>query len=69
MTPIRLEKVDETPRWIQFVNRYSPYIIVALIIILVLLILAVIVAIAHTGGANITMVDSGNYYYHLKDVI
>ena len=67
--PIRLQKIDDTPRWIDFLNRYSPYILILLIIILMLLIIAVIVAFAQMGGANMTMVESGNYYYHLQDVI
>ena len=67
--PIRLQKIDDTPRWILFLNKYSPYIMILLIIILMLLILLVIAALIHMGGGNITMMESGNYYYHLQDVI
>ena len=66
---VRLEKQDDTPLWIEFINKYSPYIMILLIITLMILIIAVIVSIAQMGGANMTMMESGNYYYHLQDVI
>ena len=67
--PVRLAKETDIPTWVEFLNRYSPYIVMLLIIILMILIIAVIVSIAQMGGANMTMVESGNYYYHLQDVI
>ena len=67
--PIRLQKIDDTPRWILFLNKYSPYIMILLIIILMLLILLVIAALIHMGGGNLTMTESNNYYYHLKGVV
>lgn len=69
--PVRLQKIENETHFdiMGTINRYAPYILVALIIILMLLIIALIIAIAQAGGGNITMVESGNYYYHLQDVI
>ena len=70
--PIRLAKRnDDTTSFdiLGVLNKYSPYIVLALIIILILLIIMLVFAVAQAGGANMTFVESGNYYYHLQDVI
>ena len=70
--PVRLAKPEDDDMdfdILRLLDKYSPYIIVALIVILVLLIIALVFAVAHAGGANITMVESGNWYNHLQDVI
>ena len=72
--PVRLAKEtqDNTTSFDVFLgvlNQYSPYIVLALIIILILLIILLVFAVAQAGGANVTMMESGNYYYHLQDVI
>ena len=70
--PVRLHKQDTTSHKVMFeafLQRYAPYILLLLIIILCILIIALIVAMATHGGANVTMVESGNYYNHLQDVI
>jgi len=73
-TPVRLAKEthDNTTSFDVFLGvliRYSPYIVLALIIILILLIIMLVFAVAQAGGANMTMVESGNWYNHMQDVI
>ena len=48
-------------------QKYTIYILIALIIILFILIMTLVAVIVQSG--NVTMVESGNYYYHLQDVI
>ena len=70
--PVRLHKQDTTSHRLDFeafLQRYAPYILLLLIIVLSILIIALIVAMASHGSANVTTMDSNNYYYHLKDVI
>ena len=68
--PARLEKQAELTEMDLFMNRFGPIILFFLIVMLLILIGVVIVAFIQMGtGGNITMVESGNYYYHLKDVI
>ena len=66
--PVRLAK-QNTTSWESTLQRYSPYILLILIIVLLILIIATIIAVAHMGGSNVTMVESGNYYNHFQDVI
>lgn len=68
--PVRLSKEQNTMSgWESFLQRNSPYILLILFIVLLILIIATIIAVAHMGGGNITMVESGNYYNHFADVI
>ena len=70
--PARLHKVQDNSTMKEdmelFLQRYAPYILLILIIVLCVLIIALVVAMV-THGNNMTMVESGNYYNHLKDVI
>ena len=69
--PVRLNKVEEKPmsKIEQFLLGHANIILPILMIVLLLLIIGVIWSIATMGGGNMTMVESGNYYYHLQDVI
>ena len=71
--PVRLAKEtqDNTTSFdiLGVLNKYSPYIVLVLIIILMILIIMLVVVLVQHGNANVTMMDSNNYYYHLKDVI
>jgi len=72
--PVRLAKVQDNTAsnkvvFEAFLERYAPYILLILIIVLCVLIIALIVAMVSHGNANVTMVESGNYYNHLQDVI
>ena len=49
--------------------KYAHIILPLLILLLILLIVALVATMAAHGGANVTMVESGNYYNHLQDVI
>lgn len=44
------------------------HIILPLLIIILLLLIGAVIGIIISGG-NITCVESGNYYYHLQDVV
>ena len=71
MTPVRLNKVDEKPmpKIEKFLWEYAHIILPILMVILLILIIGLIWSIATMGGGNVTVTDSNNYYYHLKDVI
>lgn len=71
-TPARLDKKTETSL-LDFIEvwalRYAHILLPLAIIILILLIVTIIGVMVVHGGANITMVESGTYYNHFKDVI
>lgn len=55
-----------------FMNRFGHILVALLIILLMVLIATVIIAfvdMASAGNMTVTMTDSNQYYYHLKDVI
>ena len=70
--PARLDKRSETT-FLDGVDmwalRYAHILLPLAIILLILLIVALVATMVAHGGANVTMVESGNYYYHLQDVI
>ena len=72
-SPARLHKAEEVSimdKIESFLNRYAYILLPILIIVLLFLIIALIVAfIGMTSAHNVSMVESGNYYNHLKDVI
>ena len=68
--PVRLSKKQNTTmNWESTLQKYSPYIMLILMIVLIILIIGLIVTIANMGGGNVTMTESNNYYYHLKDIV
>ena len=70
--PIRLQKQDDISykmRMEAWLERHAPYILFLLIILLIVLIIALVMSIVAHGGANVTVVESGNYYNHFQDVI
>jgi len=68
--PVRLAKEENYSKMEVFCMKYSPIIVFFLLILLAALIIALIFAFLDvTSAGNITMVESGNYYNHLKDVI
>lgn len=68
--PVRLSKqMTLQERMEAWLNRHAPTILFILIVILMILIMCLIGALIANGGANTTMVESGNYYNHFQDVI
>jgi len=68
--PARLQKQEEFGWMDIFCSKYGHIIVFLLIILLLVLIATVILAFIDMGTTgNITMVESGNYYNHLKDVV
>ena len=73
--PVRLAKQDNKSEF-KFMEsmemwllNHGHIIIPLLIILLVLLIVALIATFVAHGGSNVTMVESGNWYNHMQDVI
>ena len=69
--PARLAKHQESA-WELFCMKYSRIIIFALMILLLLfigIIVAAFIDIATAHNSTVVMVESGNYYNHLQDVI
>lgn len=69
--PIRLEKREDNSmskldKWLW---EHANIILPLLAIVLILLIVGLVLSIAHMGGGNVTMVESGQYYNHLQDII
>ena len=74
--PVRLEKRGEPMkqnRIVEFVNNHAfeiLFICVILLFILVFALFAILLSTADASNAtHMSMVESGNYYYHLQDVI
>jgi hypothetical protein len=72
--PVRLAKEEESEfKFIESLEDWAlrnAHILLPLaIILLILLIVALVATIVVHGGANVTMVESGNWYNHLQDVI
>lgn len=73
--PKSLQKQEEISMMVEFESflfKYVHIIIPILFVILLILIIATIIAIVDISSAHnqtIVMVESGNYYNHLKDVI
>ena len=70
-TPARLYKKNEDKNMKigEWLLAHANIILPILIIVLIILIIGLCLSIMSMGGTNMTMMDSGNYYYHLKDVI
>ena len=74
-SPKSLQKQEEISMMVEFESflfKYVHIIIPMLFVILLILIIATIIAIVDISSAHnqtIVMVESGNYYNHLKDVI
>lgn len=76
-SPARLHKVEEKSTMAKimecidiFAMKYAHILLPIFIIILVLLLIVLAFAIVDISSAhNMVTVDSGNYYYHLKEVI
>lgn len=74
-SPKRLCKAEEvsTMDLIEsFLNRYAHILLPILIIVLLFLIIALVMAVIDITSAHnttVVMVESGNYYNHLKDII
>lgn len=82
-TPVRLGKPDKKPVWetpllflrtisekgTLFLNQYAVLIIIICVILLFILIGMLFATLFDTNVTVPSMMDSGNYYYHLKDVI
>ena len=56
--------LDSVGKWVL----QRAHIILPLLIIILLLLTGAVIGIIVSGG-NITCVESGNYYYHLQDVV
>ena len=71
MKPARLGKQSEELGVMEtFCQKYAHIIVFFLIILILILVAAVVIACIDMANAgNMTMVESGNYYNHLKDVI
>ena len=68
-SPVRLQKkVSHMNRMELWVLKNAPIILPILIIALIIMIILLIIAVAQVFAVPVT-VESGNYYYHLKDVI
>ena len=70
--PVRLDKKEDFGRMELFCNKYSHIIVFFLIILLFVLIAMLVIAFINmgtTGNVTMTMTESNQYYYHLKDVI
>lgn len=72
--PVRLAKQDESEfKFMESLEmwllQHGHIIIPLLIILLVLLIIALVATFVAHGGSNVTMVESGNWYNHMQDVI
>ena len=72
--PVRLAKEEESEfKFIESLEDWAlrnAHILLPLaIILLILLLIALVATIVVTSGANVTMVESGNWYNHLQDVI
>lgn len=72
-SPARLQKTEEMSikaAFESFLIRHANVLLPILIIVLLFLIIALAVAVVDvTSAHNIVMVESGNYYNHLQDVI
>ena len=70
--PVRLQKQEES-NFSDFIESWAfrnAHILLPLaIILLILLLVALVATFVVTSGANVTMVESGNWYNHLQDVI
>ena len=72
--PVRLAKQEKSEfNFMESVEmwalKYAHIILPLLILLLILLIVALIATFVAHGGSNVTMVESGNWYNHLQDVI
>ena len=70
--PVRLSKVNKVSyreKMEDWVLNHAHIILPLAIILLILLIVALVATFVATSGANVTMVESGNWYNHLQDVI
>ena len=72
--PVRLAKEEESEfKFIESLEDWAlrnAHILLPLaIILLILLFVALVATFVVTSGANVTMVESGNWYNHLQDVI
>lgn len=70
--PARLGKPQETPIYERILQKYSTVILAIFIILLVIMIIALVIKFVDIASAHnntVVMVESGNYYNHLKDVI
>lgn len=72
-SPARLQKAEEVSvmdKIESFMCRYAYILLPIFIMVLLFLIIALaVVFIDITSAHNVVMVESGNYYNHLKDVI
>lgn len=72
-SPVRLQKNEEMSVMAKieiFLNRHVNILLPILIIVLLFLIIALVIAVIDISSAhNVVMLESGNYYNHLKDVI
>ena len=68
--PVRLQKEeDKNMKLDKWLWEHAHIILPILAIVLILLIIGLVWSIAHMGGTNVTMVESGQYYNHLHDII
>lgn len=73
-SPVRLQKTEEKKSAMEkienFVLEYAHILLPIFVFILLVLIVALVISIADISSTNnVSMVESGNYYYHLQDVI
>ena len=72
-SPARLHKAEDMSIMAKiesFLNRHVTILLPILIIVLLFLIISLVMAFIDMSSAhNVVMVESGNYYNHLKDVI
>jgi len=67
-SPARLAKKKTTSEKMEDYVLSHAHIILPLAIIILLLLIGAVIGVVISGG-NITVVESGNYYNHFKDVI
>lgn len=70
-SPVRLQKVEDMSTMAKieaFLMRYAYILLPIFIILLLLFVLALVIIVIDISSAN-SMVESGTYYNHFKDVI
>ena len=70
MKPARLEKRKELTGMDMFMSRYGHIIVFFLVVMLMIMLAVLFVTVIDMASAgNLTMTESNQYYYHLKDVV
>ena len=69
--PVRLHKEQSDLSFLDKVGEWAlnhAHILLPLAIIILLLLIGALIGVVLSGG-NVTVVESGNYYNHMKDIV